>query len=170
MNKISLFIVSACILILFSCEKSEKKQAGSNKDSVVFRAPREDSKAEFSSLVTGNWFNPKMDCQEGFGLCRVEFTKPNDDVVVLDSIHNGGADISVPAFFKIAAGKEEELVILFMEKCPNWDEKFMVDTLSIPYSDMVEGFTIVPVPGEYKTEEGLGDYGGVKIEVDLVAN
>lgn len=170
MNKISLFLVAGAVSILFSCGKNEKNNADSSKDSVVIKAPREESKAEFSSLVTGNWFNPKMDCKDGFGLCRVEFTKPNDEVVVLDSISNGGSEISIPAFFKIAAGNEEELTILFMEKCPNWNEKFIVDTLSIPYSDMVEGFTIVPVPGEYDSEKDLGDYGGVKIEIDLVAN
>lgn len=170
MIRISLLIVPAILLILGSCEKSENKDVKSSKDSVVVQTSVEESKAEFSSLVTGNWYNPKMDCKDGFGLCRVEFTKPNDDVVVLDSISSGGKDASIPAFFKISANNEEELTILFMEKCPNWEEEFVVDTLSIPYSDMVEGFTIVPVPGEYQTEKDLGDFGGVKIEVDLVAN
>lgn len=149
------WIVLTASLYTTSCESRKEKQ-----EEVVF-----------SGLVKGNWASPVQHCLTGFGLCEVHFfSDVQKETMMLDSVAPKSFQPQISALLVIHPENTKNMRIEFQETCLNWEEVFVVDTSSLAFTNVVQNFTVIPVPGTYKTNENEGEFGSVTIAIELVEN
>lgn len=130
-----------------------------------------DVASEFSGLVKGTWANPEMNCLNGFGLCEVRFFHDGKEgSFMLDSMELTSPKPMVSALLVIYPEDTKTMRIEFQETCLNWDDFFVVDTMSLAFTNVIEDFTVVPIAGVYPTNRKDGAFGSVSIGIELVEN
>ncbi|MFN3406004.1 MAG: hypothetical protein ACK40G_18055 [Cytophagaceae bacterium] len=157
-------IIALFIIFLLSCGRDEDRarstQVQQDEGSVTTGRPEHSL-----NIARGIWRKSEGGCTQGFGICQLTLMPHDQTNPIMDTLKEGGERSHLAVLTRNTADPSE-MTIEFQEKIPQFADQFVVDA-AVTIRNLFGHEWVRPVLGTYSTDRSTGQYGSVKIKIEV---